>query len=122
MLRAGVSLIGVMKLLGHSRPEMTMQYLKITLQDLQNEYRKALANSPHLVPSPRALPASSSRADLPSLLHSFDTAAHILEMLRRALPDGSERRLLGRIGNRITKIIAQLRPPTHPQNKQRLAG
>jgi len=114
MLRAGVSLIGVMKLLGHSRPEMTMQYLKITLQDLQNEYRKALANSPHLVPSPRALPASSSRADLPSLLHSFDTAAHILEMLRRALPDSSERRLLGRIRNRITKIIAQLRPLNLP--------
>ena len=109
MLRAGVSLIGVMKLLGHSRPEMTMQYLKITLQDLQHEYRKALANSPHLVPSPRALPASSSRADLPSLLDSLDTTAHILEMFRRALPAGSQRRLLGRMANRIAKIIAQLR-------------
>jgi integrase len=114
MLRAGVSLIGVMKLLGHTRPEMTMQYLKITLQDLQHEYRKALANSPHLVPSPRALPASSSRADLPSLLQSLDTAAHILEMFRRALPEGSERRLLSRIGIRITKIIAQLRPLNPP--------
>jgi integrase len=114
MLRAGVSLLGVMKLLGHSRPEMTMQYLKITLQDLQHEYRKALANSPHLVPSPRALSASSSRADLPSLLLSLDTAAHILEMFRRALPDGSERRLLGRIRDRIGKIIAQLRPLNPP--------
>ena len=114
MLRAGVSLIGVMKLLGHSRPEMTMQYLKITLQDLQHEYRKALANSPHLVPSPRALPASSSRADLPSLLASLDTAAHILEMFRRALPTGSERRLLGRMANHIAKIIAQLRPLNPP--------
>ena len=114
MLRAGVSLIGVMKLLGHSRPEMTMQYLKITLQDLQHEYRKAFANSPHLVPSPCALPASSSRADLPSLLNSLDTAAHILEMFRRALPDGSERRLLRRIGKRIAKIIAQLRPLNPP--------
>jgi hypothetical protein len=35
-------------------------------------------------------------------------------MFRRALPDGSERRLLGRIGNRITKIIAQLRPLNTP--------
>jgi integrase len=41
MLRAGVSLIGDMKLLGHSRPEMTMQYLKITLQDLQHESKGA---------------------------------------------------------------------------------
>ena len=114
MLRAGVSLVGVMKLLGHSRPDMTMQYLHITLQDLQHEYRKALAHSPHLVPSPRALPPSSSRADLPSLLASLDTAVHILEMFRRALPDGSERRLLRRIGNRITKIIAQLRPLNPP--------
>src|SRR5262249_3557940 len=115
MLRAGVSLIGVMKLLGHSRPEMTMRYLQITLHDLQREYRLALAHSPHLVPSPRALPPSSSRADLPSLLASLDTAAHIVEMFRRALPEGSERRLLGRIGTRITKIIAQPRPLPPPR-------
>jgi hypothetical protein len=103
-----------MKLLGHSRRDMTMQYLKITLQDLQHEYRKALANSPHLVPSPRALPTSSSRADLPSLLASLDTAAHIPEMFRRVLPNGSERCLLRRIGKRIAKIIAQLRPLNPP--------
>ena len=67
----------------------------------------------------RALPASSSRAesraDLPSLLASLDTAAHILEMFRRVLPDGFERRLLRRIGKRIAKIIAQpcpLNPPS----------
>jgi hypothetical protein len=93
---------------------MTMQYLKITLQDLQHEYRKALANSPLLAPSPRALPASSSRADLPSLLHSLDTAAHIVEMFRRTLPDGCERSLLDRIRDRIDKIIAQLRPLNTP--------
>jgi hypothetical protein len=35
-------------------------------------------------------------------------------MFRRALPNGSERRLLARIGNRIAKIIAQLRPLNLP--------
>jgi hypothetical protein len=35
-------------------------------------------------------------------------------MFRRTLPDGSERRLLGRIRDRIGKIIAQLRPLNPP--------
>jgi site-specific recombinase XerD len=37
MLRAGVSLLAVMKLLGHTSPEMTMRYLDVVLTDLQRE-------------------------------------------------------------------------------------
>ena len=41
MLRAGVSFPGIMKLLGHSTPDMTMRYLGIALPDLQREYQQA---------------------------------------------------------------------------------
>src|ERR1700688_2028796 len=37
MLRAGVGLPAVMKLLGHKSPRMTLYYLEITQQDLQRE-------------------------------------------------------------------------------------
>ena len=107
--------IGVMKLLGHRSPAMTLLYLEIPQPDLQREYHLARSHPRHLLPTPPALRSSSqSHADLPGLLLSLDVAQHILEMFRRALPNGSERRLLARIGNRIAKIIAQLRPLNLP--------
>lgn len=116
MLRAGVELPALMKLLGHASPEMTLRYLKITQPDLQREYHQALSHPRHLVPSPRALPLpSAAHADLPTLLTAIDAAQHVLEMLRRTLPDGSYRQLLTRIGNRLSKICGQLRNLPTPQ-------
>ena len=37
MLNAGVTFPGIMKLLGHSTPEMTMAYIEITQPDLRRE-------------------------------------------------------------------------------------
>jgi hypothetical protein len=117
MLRSGVGLPALMQLLGHASPEMTLQYLKITQPDLQREYHQALSHPRHLVPSPRALPPSSTaRADLPTLLLAIDAAQHILEMVRRTIPDSSHRRLLTRFGNRLTKMRTQLRNFTTPAN------
>jgi len=45
MLRAGVGLVAVMKLLGHTSPEMTMQYLDVTLNDLEREFQPWLAQN-----------------------------------------------------------------------------
>jgi hypothetical protein len=110
MLRSGVGLPALMQLLGHASPEMTLRYLKITQPDLQREYHQALSHPRHLIPSPRALPlASSTRADLPSLLLAMDAAQYILEMLRRALPEGPHRQLLARVSRRLAKILIQLR-------------
>ena len=106
-----------MKLLGHATPEMTLRYLKITQPDLQREYHQALSHPRHLVPSPRALPLSSSaRADLPTLLLAIDAAQYILQMLCRTIPDNSDRRLLTRFGNRLAKMRTQLRNFTTPAN------
>jgi integrase len=38
MLRSGVSVPALMKLLGHKSPDMTMLYLEVTLTDLQREF------------------------------------------------------------------------------------
>jgi hypothetical protein len=37
-----------------------------------------------------------------------------MEMFRRTLPDGSSRRLLDRLTNRLTKIVAQIRKVSPP--------
>ena len=110
MLRSGVGLPALMQLLGHTSPQMTLRYLEITQPDLQREYHQALSHPRHLVPLPRTLPQScSAHADLPTLLIAIDGVRYILQMLCRTLPDGSHRRLLNRIGRRLSKILTQLR-------------
>lgn len=106
MLRAGVSFRGIMKLLGHSSPDMTMRYLGVALPDLQCEYQQARSQPRHLVPQPKQ--SNSARADLPGLVQALHAAQHVLEMFRRTLPDGAPRRHLGRLANRLTKIVCEV--------------
>jgi Zn-dependent protease len=109
MLMAGVTFAGLMQLLGHNSPEMTLVYLKLTQPDLQREYHWALAHPRHLMPNPcRTLSMSALCANLPTLLASLRAAQHVLEMFRRAVTDDSTRRLLDRIGNRLIKLVAEL--------------
>jgi hypothetical protein len=108
MLRAGVSFPAVMKLLGHLTPEMTMRYVEVCLLDLQREFHLARSQPRHLLPASR-FPASTSspHATLASLLDSLHLAQHVLEMFRRTLPQGPDRRLLDRLSNRLTKIASE---------------
>jgi integrase len=110
MTRAGVSLPAVMKLLGHLTPKMTMRYVEVCLHDLQREVQLARAQPRHLLPASR-LPASisSSHPNLASLLDSLHLAQHVLEMFRRTLPEGPDRRLLDRLANRLSKITSATR-------------
>ena len=114
MLRAGVGFAGVMKLLGHKSPHMTLEYLEITQQDLQREFQLARSHPRHLAPSRTPSSASPPRADLASLIDSLKLAQHVLEMFRRTLAEDSPRRLLGRLARRLVKILAdtaKLNPP-----------
>jgi site-specific recombinase XerD len=110
MTRAGVSLPAVMNLLGHLTPAMTMRYLEVSLVDLQREFHLAQSQPRHLLP-PSRFPASTSspHADLPCLLKSLLVAQHVLEMFRRTLPEGPDRRVLDHLNNRLTKIISETR-------------
>jgi len=110
MIRAGISLPAVMKLLGHLKPEMTMRYVEVALLDVQREFHLARSQPRHLLPASR-LPTSisSPQANLTSLLDSLHLAQHVLEMVRRTLPEGPDRRLLDRLANRLTKIASETR-------------
>ena len=108
MLRAGVTFPALMKLLGHTSADMTMQYLDVALHDLQREFELARSKPRHLVPQPR-VPSAPLRAGLDGLIDSLLAAQHVLEMFRRALPDGTSRRRLDRLSNRLTKIVIEAR-------------
>ncbi len=107
MLRAGVSFPALMKLLGHTSPEMTMRYLDVVLTDLQREFELARSKPRHLAPQPKT--PFTPRAGLDGVIDSLLAAQHVLEMFRRTLPNGTSRRRLDRLSNRLTKIVTEAR-------------
>jgi integrase len=115
MLRAGVGFAGVMKLLGHKSPHMTLEYLEITQQDLQREFHLARTHPRHLAPSRAVSSASPPRADLTGLIDSLKAAQHVLEMFRRSLAEDSTRRLLARLARRLVTILAETSKLIPPQ-------
>jgi hypothetical protein len=108
MVRAGVGLPALMKLLGHVNPEMTMRYVEVASTDLQREFRLARSQPRHLAPHPKA-PTISPRAGLDGVADALLFAQHAIEMFRRSLPQGSLRRRLDRLSNRLTKILSETR-------------
>ncbi len=113
LLRCGLDLTALMKLLGHTSPRMTMVYLDIALTDLHREFDLACSHR-HTAPPPRA-PASLSRQGLAGVVDAVLTAQHVVEMYRRSLTDADSKRSLDRLGNRLTKILAEikkLQPPS----------
>jgi site-specific recombinase XerD len=108
MLRAGISFPVLMKLLGHTSPEMTMHYLDVALTDLQREFHQARSQPRHLVPQPK-VPSARLRAGLDGVIDSLSGAQHVLEMFRQKLPYGSSRACLDRLSNRLSKILSEAR-------------
>jgi integrase len=113
MIRSGVTLPAVMKLLGHMDPGMTMRYVEVTSNDLQNEFQTARSQPRYLAPHPKA-PTISLRAGWDGVVESLLFAQHAIEMFRRSLSDGPPRRCLDRLSNRLTKIISETRKLNPP--------
>jgi hypothetical protein len=108
MIRSGVSFPVLMKLLGHTSPDMTMLYIEVALKDLQREYLQARSNPRHLVPQPKTS-AAPIRTGLDGVIDSLQATQHVLEMFRRALPIGAARSCINRLSNRLIKIITEAR-------------
>jgi hypothetical protein len=108
MLRSGVSFPALMKLLGHTSPEMTMLYVELMLNDLQREFQLARSKPRHLAPQPKTSFALT-RTGLAGVIDSLLATQHVLEMFRRSLPVGATRSCLDRLSNRLTKIATEAR-------------
>lgn len=108
MLHAGVDLASLMQLLGHKTPDMTLCYLKITQPDLQREFHLARSQPRHLAPLPKP-PLATIRAGLDGLIDSFLAAQYVLDIFAHTLPKGASRTRLGRLSNRLTKIVTEAR-------------
>lgn len=107
MLRSGVSFPAVMKLLGHTSPEMTLRYVEISQADLQREYSTACAKPRHLIPAlPLPLSSTPRTVDVATVLRCLETTQRLLEAIRRESPG---ERPIGRLAVRLSRISTQLR-------------
>jgi hypothetical protein len=61
-----------------------------------------------------AAPRGTKQSILGGVLDSLLASQHVLEMFRRALPNGSPRRRLDRLSNRLTKILSEVRKLATP--------
>ena len=94
MLRAGVSLPALMKLLGHRTANMTLRYVEITQKDLQREFHLARSSPRHLVPMPASVDAPDPDTIGPAtVLERFSAAIRVLELYRQQNPTASGRPL-----------------------------
>lgn len=68
MLSAGMSLPGVMRLLGHRDHHMTLRYTAITLETVSNEYDEALAQLATKYQLPARKPVAESAPEIGRIL------------------------------------------------------
>jgi site-specific recombinase XerD len=109
MLRAGMSLPSLMKILGHSSIRMTMRYITITQIDLQQQYaeaRRQIAGL-HVIPKLNPKISGQVKADLETICASLVAARHLIEMYRRNAR-GSADKKLQRLINRISAVLKAL--------------
>jgi integrase len=107
MLRAGVSLPALMKLLGHHNANMTLLYVEVTQQDLQREYQAARLQPRHLVPLPPALPPETTLglcADAPAVEAALHSALRLMDLYRQHSAPSSATKQFLLLSRRLARI------------------
>jgi integrase len=107
MLRAGVSLPALMKLLGHHNANMTLLYVEVTQQDLQREYQAALLHPRHRMPVPPGLtsgPAPAPSADATAVQVALVSALRLMDLYRQLHAPASAEQRIRLLARRLTRI------------------
>lgn len=111
LLRAGISLPALMKLLGHRTANMTLRYVEITQQDLQREFHLARTKPRHLLPIAIATAQSpSSDVHTRHVRESVSECVRLIEQFAEQNPSADQRglallvRRLVRIRSQFAKI------------------
>jgi site-specific recombinase XerD len=117
MLRAGVSLPALMKLLGHRTANMTLHYVEITQNDLQREFHLAQRSPRHLIPLPAPLALSDPlTVDAAAVIERLSVSIRLLGLYRQQNPASSDKtiKLLERRLVRVRSAFQNLSP--HPNS------
>ena len=110
LLRAGVSLPALMRLLGHHNANMTLIYVEVTQLDIHREYHAARQNPRYLIPTPPALWTPQPAVSADSFDDALDGAIRFLRTRCGDLTPNPDRSflLLARRLQRIRSLSAKL--------------
>ena len=101
LLRFGVSLPGVMKLLGHRTPVMTLRYVEVNQDDLRQSYLRAVRESRKRYPHVADIIDRTSSDNTPNALDdldgTFSDLAAQVQAIRFNHPDPAKRKQLQRL-------------------------
>ena len=111
MARAGMSLQALMKILGHRKPQMSLQYIALSGTDLQLAYDQALATLKTLNAVQPKLPPSFTATTPTTFDKLFQTLIRQLETLRR---DARHNTPLARELQRFVKRLRKTRDDLAP--------
>jgi site-specific recombinase XerD len=106
MLSAGMSLPGVMRLLGHRDHHMTLRYTAITPETVSNEYDKALAQLATKYQLPARKPVAESAPEIGRILDDLS------RWLRKHLSSRHSLRALLKRVERLRNDVQRLMPST----------
>jgi integrase len=111
MLRAGISVPALMKLLGHRTANMTLRYVEITQQDLQREFHLARQHPRHRIPLPSSAAVPDvDAADAAAVVQRLSAAVRVLDLYRQQNPSTGAKplqlllRRLVRVRSRFQKL------------------
>ncbi len=111
LLRNGVSLPGIMKLLGHRTLKMTLRYVAITNEDLGRDYLSAIAKANRRYSQTDVFAALESRTDatpMQTIELSFDQLITRLQSIRFDEEDAQRRKRLQRVVERLRRVQRDL--------------
>lgn len=106
MVRAGVSLPALMKMLGHRTARMTLRYVEITQRDLQREFQAARIQPRHQMP---VLPTADSASDdliagSPQVRRALATLLGLMDLYRQQPDHPSQAKPIQLLYRRLTRI------------------
>ena len=107
MLRAGMSLPVLMKVLGHRTIDMTLRYAEVAGVDVQRAYfdtRAAIENRYEMPHLPAVHRASNRKSARRAILTHIETLAAELEAFRRDYAKQSERKRVQRFVERLRRL------------------
>jgi site-specific recombinase XerD len=116
LLRNGLSLLGVMKLLGHKTIKMTLRYVEVTNEDLGRDYLRAMDNARQRYSTLRAIESGrilEQDASSGTIAGAFDQLIGRIQARRFEEPDPRRRSELQRLVERLRRAERTLpKPPS----------
>lgn len=113
MLRAGISLPVLMRLLGHRSLGMTLSYAEVTGLDVQRAYAKTIEalHSRHEIPTPPATPEKPGQTR-DTIAADLDAIAARVESFRRDCAENSATKKIQRLVERLRRVTVDFRDLT----------